>query len=501
MRRLFLLLFILVLTLQEITAKENDTITHIDRLFAYLAENSLFSGVAFVSEGGEIIYKSAFGYANFEWEIPNTLDSRFQIGSISKQFTAMLVMQLVGEGKLSLSDPVSKYLPELPPQWADQVTIHHMLSHTSGVPNYTLLPDYVQTISKTRYTRTEFFDLLLSSSLLDTLHFDAGASFDYSNTNYFFMGLIIERIDEKPLESVFQEKIFDPLGMTNTGAFDDQRYILHRAYGYEKSPDDTYEPALPFAISPKSLPSGGLYSTVTDLYRWHEGIRNHTILNKSLTATYLSPHYEFSETEGYAYGNYYTEYSVDDTHTLVVFEHGGSLPGTTCMFLRIPEADQCIVLLHNGGMGRESFLSLVAHAIIDVLYGKRLEIPRFDLLGPLGYTVLKKDASAIRAHYVFLKENRSDVYEFNPQQLSMIGNLVVQFLNDSVKAEVLFQLNTEEYPNEALVHTDLGKFYLDNGDGEKALRFLQKASKLSQDDEELQTLLERAEKMAERGDG
>jgi tetratricopeptide (TPR) repeat protein len=247
-------------------------------------------------------------------------------------------------------------------------------------------------------------------------------------------------------------------------------------------------------MSPKTLPSGGLYSTVKDLFRWHRGLQDYAILNDKLTETYLGTHYKFSDTGGYAYGNYYNQFATDDGNTLVAYMHGGSGPGTTCMFVRIPEADQCIILLHNGGMARESFLTLIASAIVDVLHGKKLEIPKFDLLGPLGYTTIVKDANAIQAHYMFLKEHRNDIYEFNAQQLSTIGNLVIQLLDDNAKAEVLFQLNAEEYPNEALVYKDLGKLYLRDGNDEKALHVLQKAIALSKDDEEVKKLLEDAKR-------
>jgi tetratricopeptide (TPR) repeat protein len=148
-------------------------------------------------------------------------------------------------------------------------------------------------------------------------------------------------------------------------------------------------------------------------------------------------------------------------------------------------------------MARESFLTLVASAIIEVLHGKELEVPQFDLLGPLAYTAMVKDASALQAQYMYLKEHRSDVYEFNVQQLSTIGNLVIQLFNDSAKAEALFQLNLEEYPNEVLAYKDLGKLYLRDGNHEKALRKLQEALPLSKDDEELKKLLEDAEKSVE----
>lgn len=464
----------------------------IDDLFEYLEDYNLFNGVALVVDRGEVVGGRTIGYANFEWGVPNTLETRFRIGSVSKQFTAMLALMLVQEGRLSLSDPVGKYLPELGWSWADSVTIHQMLCQTSGIPNYTLLEGYLGGIDKQRFTREEFLELLLADPLFDSLHFGPGSDFDYSNTNYFFTGIVIERVVGKPFEEVLQEMILDPLKMKDTGAFDDLRLVRHRAYGYEKAPDDSYEPTMYSSVSPKSVPSGGLYSTAGDLLKWHRALQANVLLDDDHMKQFLTPHHKFSETEGYAYGNYWTEFAVDDVRTLEVYEHGGSAFGTTCMFYRVPEAGQCVILLANGGIGREIFLSAIAYAVIDALQGKPLEFPRCDLLGTIGYTAMAKNPDAVREHYSFLKAHRREAYEFGPSQLSTAGHVMLMLFDDRERAELLFTMNAEEYPGEASVWVDLGRLALDGGGAGEALEYLEKAQALEPGDEVIRSLVESA---------
>ena len=471
----------------------------IDEVFEYLEDNNLYNGVALVMNGGEVVCERTMGYANFEWGIPNTLDTRFKIGSISKQFTAVLALMLVEEDRLSLSDPVGKYLPELGRPWAGRVTIHHMLCQTSGIPNYTLLEGYLDGIDKKRFTRDEFLALLVADSLMNSRHFEPGSTFDYSNTNYFFMGIIIERVAGKPFEEVLREKILDPLAMKDTGAFDDLRLIRHRAYGYEKAPDDTYEPTMHSSVSPKSVPSGGLYSTAGDLLKWHRALQHNALLDDDLMGLFLEPHHKFSETEGYAYANYWTDYAPEGGRAVEVFEHGGSSFGTTCMFYRIPEEDLCIILLANGGIGRENFLSSIAYTVIDALQGRPLTLPRCDLLGTIGYTAMVKGPDAVRDHYSFLKRHRREAYDFGSGQLSVVGQVMLMLFDDRETAELVFTMNSEEYPEEPSVWVDLGTLSLECGEVRQALEYLERAQTLAPGDEDIASLVETAREELNRG--
>jgi CubicO group peptidase (beta-lactamase class C family) len=495
MRALIITLILVFLAVQGAAARAVET-NPVEEIFAYLADNNLFNGVALVVNGGEVAAARALGYANFEWMIPNTLDTRFRIGSISKQFTAVLALVLVEDGHLFLSDPVGKYLPEINRPWMNDVTIHHLLAQTSGIPNYTLLEGYLDGIDQQRFTLEEFLDYLAADELMDSLHFEPGSDFDYSNTNYLFAGLIIQRIMGRPFEAVLREMVLEPLGMRDTGPYDDLKLIRCRAYGYEKAPDDTYEPTRFSASSPKSIPSGGIYSTAADMLRWHQALQENELLSRDLMEIFLTPHHRFSDTEGYAYANYWCRYRLDESRSLDVYEHGGSMFGTTAMFYRVPAADQCVILLGNGGIGRENFFSSIAYATIDALNGRALTLPKCDLLGTIGYTAMSKSPEAVRAHYAFLKRRRPEAYDFGVGQLSTLGHVMIQLFDGVDIARLVFTMNAEKYPEEPSVWVDLGTLSLRNGEPETAVSHLEKAAALSGGDEDIEALLLEAKRAA-----
>jgi CubicO group peptidase (beta-lactamase class C family) len=191
-----------------------------------------FNGSALVADNGKVIYKKGFGLANMEWDIPNAPDTKFRLGSITKQFTATLILQLVEQGKIKLDGKLIDYLPEYRKDTGAKVTIHNLLSHTSGIPSYTSLPGFFQNVSRNPYTVDEFIKKYASGDL----EFEPGTKFVYDNSGYFLLGAIVEKVTGKPYEQVLKENIFDPLGMKNTG-YDHWGTILNkRATGYSRSP-------------------------------------------------------------------------------------------------------------------------------------------------------------------------------------------------------------------------------------------------------------------------
>jgi CubicO group peptidase (beta-lactamase class C family) len=177
-----------------------------------------------VADGGKVIYKKGFGMANMEWEIPNQTDTKFRIGSVTKQFTATLVLQLTEEGKIKLDGKITDYLPDYRKDTGDKVTIHHLLNHTSGIPSYTGLPGFFQNESRNPYGVKEFVKKFASGDL----EFEPGSKFSYNNSGYFLLGAIIEQVTGKPYARVLQERIFDPLGMKDTGYDDDAPLPIRR---------------------------------------------------------------------------------------------------------------------------------------------------------------------------------------------------------------------------------------------------------------------------------
>jgi CubicO group peptidase (beta-lactamase class C family) len=190
-------------------------------------QDDLFSGVVLVAKKGEIIFRRAFGLANREWAIPNTPETRFRIGSITKQFTAAAILRLTERGKLSVHDRLGQHLPDVPDSWHD-VTIHQLLTHTSGIPSYTNLPDFLSRISLEERTPREIMELTSGQAL----EFPPGDRFCYSNTGYVLLGSVVESISGQTYATFLNDEFFQPLGMVDSGYDHTSKIVERRADGY-----------------------------------------------------------------------------------------------------------------------------------------------------------------------------------------------------------------------------------------------------------------------------
>ncbi|HZM86088.1 MAG TPA: serine hydrolase domain-containing protein, partial [Blastocatellia bacterium] len=271
-RRSFLLSLLAILAFQ-VSAVAQSKANKIDNLLSLYHKYGQFNGSVLVADNGKVVYQKGLGLANMEWNIPNAPDTKFRLGSITKQFTSTLILQLVEQGKIKLDGKLTDYLPEYRKDTGDKVTIHNLLSHTSGIPSYTSLPGFFQNVSRNPFTVDDFIKKYASGEL----EFEPGTKFVYDNSGYFLLGAIIEKVTGKPYEQVLKENIFDPLGMKNSG-YDRWGTILNkRATGYTRSPKG-YQTA---AYLDMSIPyaAGSLYSTVEDLYLWDQALYGDKVLS------------------------------------------------------------------------------------------------------------------------------------------------------------------------------------------------------------------------------
>ncbi len=162
----------------------------IDELIQKYYDYHQFNGCVLVADKGKIIFEKGYGFANMEWQIPNMPDTKFKIGSITKQFTSMLIMQLVEEGKLRLDEKVSDIISNYPKENGNKITIHHLLTHTSGIPNYTDFPEFFNKVSRNNFSPEELVKIFWDKDL----EFEPGTKFNYSNSGYILLGYIIEKI-------------------------------------------------------------------------------------------------------------------------------------------------------------------------------------------------------------------------------------------------------------------------------------------------------------------
>jgi CubicO group peptidase (beta-lactamase class C family) len=287
-----------------------------------------FQGAVLVAKDGKPVFRQAFGLANSEWNIPNAPDTRFRLGSITKQFTAAAILKLAEEGKLKLDDPVSKYYDGAPAAW-EKITVHRLLNHTSGIPSYTNLPGFMG--KKDRNPLSPLEIVKLSHDL--PLEFAPGEKFAYNNTGYVFLGHIIEKVTGGTYESHLKKTIFDPLGMSDSGYDWPKTVLPRRASGYSR--DGSNAPYLDM-----SLPhaAGSLYSTVDDLLKWDTALHGGKVVSKESLIKMTTP----------GHGNYGYGLMIGPTPSgKTVIAHGGGIYGFSTNMLRFSSDGVVAIALAN----------------------------------------------------------------------------------------------------------------------------------------------------------
>jgi CubicO group peptidase (beta-lactamase class C family) len=440
----------------------------IDGLMKLYNEFGQFNGTVLVAEHGNIIYKKGFGFADMEWDIPNQPDTKFRLGSITKQFTSMLILQLVQQGKLKLEGKITDYLPDFPKKTGDKITIQHLLTHTSGIPGYTEFPNFYRDMSRDPFTPEMFVKVFADSALL----FEPGAKFSYSNSGYFLLGVIIEKVSGKPYEEILQQNILTPLNMNNTGYDHHDTILKKRARGYQKQGGGYVNaPYLDMSI-PYS--AGSLYSTVEDLYLWDQAIYTDKLLPEKMKDLLFKQYIPaFGSWYGYGWvvGNAPIGQSKD---SVVVIEHGGGINGFNALISRIPTEKDLVVLLNNTGGTR---LGDMSRAIRGILFEKPYDLPKKSIANAVLATILEKGIEAGLAQYRDLKEKYADTYVHSEQEMNIAGYTLLQ--KGKVKEAIeVFKLNVEAFPTSSNVYDSLGEAYMNDGNKELAIKNYQKSVEL-----------------------
>jgi CubicO group peptidase (beta-lactamase class C family) len=461
-----LALTLLFVALQA-AALAQDKVAKIDQLMTLHAKYDQFNGAVLVADNGKVIYKKGFGLANMEWNIPNAPDTKFRLGSITKQFTATLILQLVEQGKIKLDGKLIDYLPDYRKDTGEKVTIHHLLSHTSGIPSYTALPGFAQNISRNPFTVDDFVKKYTSGDL----EFEPGTKFAYNNSGYFLLGAIIEKVTGKPYEQVVKENIFDPIGMKNSGYDHWGTIISKRATGYTKSPAG-YDTA-PYLDMSIPYAAGSLYSTVEDLYLWDQAMYGDKILSAKSKELMLKPNLN-----DYAYGLFIRTATLGPNKLAVptVF-HNGGINGFNTSMLRIPGEKRLIVLLDNAEHGQ--YLQRITLNIMSVLYDQPYDLPKQSIGEVLQKTMDAKGLAAAIAQYRDLKARPApSEYNFAENELNVLGYRLLQ-TNKLAEAIEILKLNVETYPQSANAYDSLGEAYMVHGDKDLAIANYKKSLELN----------------------
>jgi CubicO group peptidase (beta-lactamase class C family) len=297
---------------------------------AGVAVYGAFSGSVLVAKDGQIVLREAYGKANYELDVPNTVDTKFRIGSVTKQFTAMAIMILAEQGKIAVDDPVSKHLENSPVAW-EKITIRHLLNHTSGIPSYTSFPQMMTRTVRLPAT----LDEVIASFNDKPLEFEPGERFAYSNSAYIVLGKIIERASGHDYATFLKRNIFEPLEMDDTGYDHNGAILPRRAAGYSRTL--VLLANAPYIDMSWPHAAGALYSTVNDLSKWDQAL---------LAGKLISPEsYELMFTPGKA--SYGFGWFIRETDGHKEISHGGGIHGFQSSVIRYPDDKLVVIVLCN----------------------------------------------------------------------------------------------------------------------------------------------------------
>lgn len=365
------LIFAFTLLINLTYAQQKDDkqlVAYFDKILSEQFKTDEPGATVLVSRNGQIIYKKAFGIANLELNTPMQLDNVFWVASIGKQFTAVAILQLMEQGKLNLQDEIIKFIPDYPTQ-GNKITIEHLLTHTSGIPTYSGMEDPEKKLSMgcTQNDVIDFFKNL-------PLRFIPGAKWEYSNSGYFLLGYIIEKITGKPYSEYLEENFFAPLGMTNSLYANGKRIIKNRvgAYSYGDNGFVNSRPLDPTII----FSAGAIQSTVEDFYKWQQAVHSYKLvkketLDKALTRYKLTDGTETDYGYGWKLGFVYDSPSI---------WHGGGIEGFGNIEIYLPKEDVFVVIFTNCDCNYPKNITFWLAAIASGKPYEYIEIPLSNLI-------------------------------------------------------------------------------------------------------------------------
>ncbi|HLY18484.1 MAG TPA: serine hydrolase [Bryobacteraceae bacterium] len=313
-----------------------------------------FMGSVLVARGSQVLLNKAYGSANLEWDVPNSPSTKFRLGSVTKQFTAASILLLQERGKLKIEDPVKKYMADAPAAW-DQVTIYHLLTHTSGIPSFTSFPDY---------RKWEPFAATPAEEVArfrdKPLEFTPGEKWNYSNSGYVLLGFLIEKVAGVTYEKFVRDNIFAPVDMRDSGYDSNSAIIARRASGYTPDKDGLANTGFIHMSIPFS--AGSLYSTTGDLLKWEQGLFGGKVLSPASLEIMTRPY-----KNNYACGLF-----VETKNGHKKIEHGGGIEGFNTELAYYPDDKLTVIVLANVN---GSAPGDIAGKLAALVHGETVKLP------------------------------------------------------------------------------------------------------------------------------
>ena len=348
-------LFTCFLLISSWSVKAQSTEEQLQTLLQAYHQADKLNGSVLITQGGKVLLDQGYGLRNVGANLKNDTSTIFSVGSVTKQFTAAVILKLQELKKLKVTDRLSKYFPDYPK--GDSIRLSHLLTHTSGIFNYAEDPVFMQSKATKPMTENEMITMIANKPLT----FSPGSNWSYSNSNYVMLGYIIQKVYKKPYAEAVKDLLLTPLQMNETG-FDFARLKNdRRAVGYRAISENGGEERSDFDYS-VSFAAGGMYSTTHDLYKWTKGLSSGKILNKQSLDIATTP-----LRNKYGYGMY-----IDSINGKRYLAHGGLTFGFTAYVGTILEDGVTIIILNNVA---NSSIAQIANNVLAVLYNKPYQVP------------------------------------------------------------------------------------------------------------------------------
>lgn len=428
------------------TSRNTDLIPEqIESLMNTYNDIGQFDGSVLVADGEGVIFKGGFGLSNREWETFNDPETKFRIGSVTKQFTAALILKLAEEGLLDLDQMISDYQPDFRQDIGGKVSIHHLLTHTSGIS----LPDFSMEEYDSIFQKELTTEQILQLSSGDLL-FEPGSKFRYSSAGYMILGAIIEEITSKTYAESLKDYILCPLDMNDTGVDNYEDILPKRASGYQTN----YGLGnARFKYMPSSFSSGSLYSTVEDMHKWFSGLCSGKLLKKESVELIFSKHI-VSHRGFYGYGWFIDDRKISDALIPLVF-HAGDVNGFSAIIMGNPSNGQVVILLSNQ---EGTHYYDIAYNLFNIINNTEVSSPLkyvADLLREAAYTEGKELMQRV---YQEICDIGIDNFNADENELIELG-YDLQFKNKFYESVEVLKINTILHPDSYNAFDCLGEAY------------------------------------------
>ncbi|MBO6606929.1 serine hydrolase [Psychroserpens sp.] len=433
-------------------------------------EQGIATGNLLVYKDGEVIFRSAHGLRSIDPLDSLDLNSQFRLASVSKQFTGMAIMKLKEKGKIDYDQKVNSILSDFP---YDNITVRHLLHHTSGLTDYErIIADHFDREDPNKQY------ILGNNEILDVfyrvdpdLDFQPGERWEYSNTGYLVLATIVETVSGQHFRDFLKEQIFDPVGMTNTTLYQYQieadPNMPNRVYGYRTALNQKDLISNDYDIVNDVRGDGGIFSTLDDLYKWNMALANHTIIPKS----YLDEAWTTGKTNGgentsYGFG-WFLDY--DPGNPVVVNHSGGWVGFATFLQNEVDKKNGFVILTNNSS----EYVGAIFRNLFALSSGEDFELPKKSIRTALAKKIFNEDISSALAYYTEVKLNNPDDFNFDEAELNILG---YNLMNDERLDDALeiFKLNMEQFPESANPYDSYGDALLAKGDTLQALENFKK---------------------------